>query len=336
MTYPQVPRQSWALFYQSLIYEFCPGKPSFTEEQYPSLEGKVVVVTGANTGVGFQTAKSLLGATNAKVYMFSRNEQKSLSAIDRLKEEVAEEYGKKEINIHFIRCDLGDLTTLKSTVEEFSSKENRLDIIIHNAGVMVPPAEAKTKQGYELQWGTNVVGTFLLQKLLDPIFLKTAQKNAPNKSRIVWVSSSGHLFSVEGGINWEDINYELQPNEKFQKYGQSKAALCMLAIQYRKHHKFPNAVSVTMCPGYYKTELQRYGSKFQNLIYRMILQHPRYGAYTELFGALSPELTIDKEVAFVIPYGKVGIMRPDIRAAGDGEGGIKLWEYLEEETGKYL
>ena len=100
-----------------------------------------------------------------------------MEAIKKIQLEIAKEYNVTNREIKFIQIDLSDLTSIKPAVEEFLKLENRLDIIIHNAGVMTPPVGSETKQGYELQWGTNVLGPHLLQRLLDPLFIKTSETN---------------------------------------------------------------------------------------------------------------------------------------------------------------
>lgn len=332
---PPAPKSSWAETKQ-LLCEIRPSKPTFTEKDYPKLNGKVVVVTGANTGIGYQTVKSLAGSTNAKLYIFARNKQKTLDAIERLKEEVSREY-KKSAEVEFVQVDLSDLDSIKPAAQEFLSKESRLDIIIHNAGVMTPPVGSKTAQGYELQWGTNVIGPHLLQKFLDPLFIATSKTNKPGESRIVWTSSAAHMnTSVRGGIHWHDVNFEKNPNASpFDIYGQSKAGNCIETIQWKlKHPEATNVTTVTLCPGFLKTELQRNVFGLQARLFNLVLHPARYGAYTELFAALSPSIT--KSGEFVIPWGKVGLMRSDVREGAEGENGDKFWKYAEKEIAPYL
>ena len=165
MSYPTIP---WPIFadLKQMLHGFWASKPTHTESQYPDLQDKVVIVTGGNTGLGYETVKSLAGSTKARIYVFSRNKEKTLAAIKQIQLEIAEEYNVSNSDIRFIQVDLSDLTTIKPAVEEFLKQEQRIDIIIHNAGIMGPPVGSKSKQGYELQWGTNVVGPHLLQRLL--------------------------------------------------------------------------------------------------------------------------------------------------------------------------
>ncbi|CCG22185.1 hypothetical protein CORT_0B04770 [Candida orthopsilosis Co 90-125] len=333
MSYPDIPRNSLSDLKQ-LAHGMWATKPTFKEDQYPSLEGKVVIVTGGNTGLGYETVKSLAGSTKARIYIFSRSKEKTLNAINDLKLEVQKEYGVHNREIGFIQVDLSDLTTIKPAVEEFLKKENRLDIIINNAGVMMPPQGSKTKQGYELQIGTNALGHHLLQRLLDPICIKTSETNPPGLSRIVWLSSTAHMYAPRGGIHWDDIGFKKVPrftsNVKMQLYGQSKAANLIQARTWSRKHGYPNVISSSICPGYLNTDLQRHASAMEKYVYKYVLYPQRMGAYTELYAALSPDV---KDGDHSISFGTPGKGRKDLL---NDEVGDKLWDWLDKETDPYV
>ncbi|KAG2736698.1 hypothetical protein G9P44_000788 [Scheffersomyces stipitis] len=319
------------LGWKAMINGYFPSNPSYTEEQYPKLDGKVVIVTGGNTGVGYQTAKSLAGSTNAKVYIFARSEEKALAAIRRMELEVAQEYNKSSINVHFIKLDLGDLTTIKASADEFLSKENRLDIVIHNAGVMGTSVGSKTVQGVELQLGTNCFGPHLLQKYFDPLVIETSKTNKPYESRIVWVASSAHFQSPERGIHYADPNFVDTPHLPRVLYCQSKAVNIMQAIAWPKNHPGADRVlSVSLCPGFLNTDIQRHASGIWKWFIPWVLHDPRYGAYTELYAALNPELKNQGE--YYQSFGKLGDIRPDIKLEENVD---KAWAYCEEQVKAY-
>ncbi|EGW30436.1 uncharacterized protein SPAPADRAFT_157463 [Spathaspora passalidarum NRRL Y-27907] len=332
---PKIPSKTCADWKQLFQGQY-PGKPSFTEDKYPDLKGKVVIVTGGNSGVGYQTVKSLAGSTEARIYIFSRNEQKSLDAIAQIRKEVAQEYKVFNPDIHFVKVDLSDLTTVKPAVEEFCKRETRLDIIIHNAGVLMPPTGSKSAQGYELQLGTNVIGPHLLQRLLDPIFIKTSKTNKPGESRIVWVSSSFHFFAPQGGFFWDDLNYEQVKSMFLSRYyavtlyGQSKAGTVIQARTWSLKHNAPNVISSSVCPGYLKTGLQKDCTMFEKVVFWLTLHPARYGAYTELFAALSPDV---KNRSHSIAYGRQSHVRKDLM---DEKTCDKVWKYLDKVTDTYV
>ena len=332
MSYPTVPWRSCADWKQTL-HGFWPGKPKYTESLYPELKDKVVIVTGGNTGVGYETVKSLAGSTKSRLYIFSRNKEKTLEAIKKIQLEIAKEYNVTNREIKFIQIDLSDLTRIKPAVEEFLKLENRLDIIIHNAGVMTPPVGSETKQGYELQWGTNVLGPHLLQRLLDPLFIKTSETNPAGLSRIVWVASTAHMACPQGGIFWENIKFD---NLKFSKnlqvtlYGQSKAGNIIQARTWSRKHGNPNVISSSICPGYLDTELQRHLNPVERAVLSWLLSPRRYGAYTELYAALSPDV---KDGTHAISFGNPAHIREDLKSDAIGD---RLWAYLDKETEPYM
>ncbi|RLV89839.1 hypothetical protein JA1_004964 [Spathaspora sp. JA1] len=330
-TDPYITWQDW----KQVLHGFWPGKPSFKEDKYPSLEGKVVIVTGGNTGVGYETVKSLAGSTKAKLYILSRSEEKTLEAIKQMQLEVAKEYNVSNRDINFIKVDLSDLETIKPAVQKFLSQESRLDLIIHNAGVMMPPVGSKSKQGYELQLGTNVVGPHLLQRLLDPIFIETSKKNAPGQSRIVWVASTAHQLAPLGGFHWADLNFDklknISKNDQMTIYGQSKAGNVIQARTWtRKHNTGSQIISSSLCPGYLDTDLQRHASFMEKIIYSLTLHPRRMGAYTELFAAFSPDV---KDGSHSISFGTQSHARKDII---QDEACDKVWDFLTEATNPYM
>ena len=328
------PSMTWKDFKQTLHGIF-PGAPTYTEEEYPTLEGKVVLITGANTGVGYQVAKSLAGSTEATVYFIARSEEKSKEAIKKLETEVAQEYNKVVGGrVHFIRADLGDLTTIKPAVESFLSQLKRLDLIIHNAGVMDPPEGSKTTQGYEMQLGVNAIGHHLLQRLLDPIFLETAKTNKPNESRIVWLSSTRHLGAPLGGFDFDDPQLSKGPFNL--RYDQSKALNAVQARWWPHVHAEAVAkssiVSVSVCPGFLDSDLARSYAPLKKFFYRLFLHPVRNGAYTELFAGLSPDVTVEKNGSHIISFGKFGHLRGDIDNDKSSE---KIWAWLDEQIKLY-
>lgn len=131
--------------------EIWPPKAKFLPENMPDLTDKVVIVTGGNAGIGFVACKYLL-LKGATVYLACRSQKKAEEAIAKLKEIT------KSDRAHFIQCDLADLPAIKKCVEDFLSKESQLHILFNSAGVMVCPVEQLTKQGYDMQFGTNVIG----------------------------------------------------------------------------------------------------------------------------------------------------------------------------------
>lgn len=204
------------------------------------IDGKVVIITGCNTGIGKQTALEL-ARRGGKIYMACRDpikcEDARLEIIEKTKNE----------NIFNRTLDLNSLESVRTFANNFLNEESKLDILINNAGVMATP-KTLTKDGYEMQLGVNHLGHFLLTNLL----LDTLKKSAP--SRIVVVSSAIYIF---GSINKVDLNSE-KMYSKVGAYSQSKLANILFTKELAKRLEGTN-VTVNCChPGVVKTELGRH------------------------------------------------------------------------------
>jgi NAD(P)-dependent dehydrogenase (short-subunit alcohol dehydrogenase family) len=182
----------------------------------------------------------ILYSHDAKVYVAARSEEKTTKAINEIKSNCPQSKGE----LVFLHLDLGDLTTIKKSADEFLSKENRLDVLWNNAGVMAPPAGSKSAQGYELQIGTNNIAPFLFTKLLTPLLIKTA-KTAPKGSvRVVWVSSIiAELLSPKNGIEMDNLDYKTD-KQVLHKYGVSKAGNWYHATEFAKLYRADGITSV--------------------------------------------------------------------------------------------
>ncbi|PWW77653.1 NAD(P)-binding protein, partial [Tuber magnatum] len=245
------------------LSQIFPPTPVFTEKDLPDLSSKVYIVTGGASGVGKELCR-ILYSKSATVYLAGRNQQNADGAISWIKSEVPDKRGR----LKFLNLDLNDLSTIKGSAQAFLAEENRLDVVWQNAGVMMPPSGSKTKQGYELQLGTNVIAPWLFQSFLTPLMQRTAAlPDTPKDSvRVIWVSSAASNGSpAPGGINWSDINFEnvgwgiprlftLKP----EIYGQSKAANIILAAEAVKRWSGSGILSVSLNPGNLRTSLMRH------------------------------------------------------------------------------
>ena len=200
---------------------------------------QVFIVTGATSGIGQELAE-ILYSQHANVYVAARSAEKANATIETLKSKHRSSKG----DLIFLKLDLNDLTTIKSSAEEFLRKEKRLDVLWNNAGVMIPPQGSKTKQGYELQLGTNNIAPFLFTKLLTPILVDTAKSSPPASIRVVWVSSSAAgAFAPDSGVDMKNLDYK---NDKgaWHKYGVSKAGNILQATAFADNHRSDGVVSV--------------------------------------------------------------------------------------------
>jgi retinol dehydrogenase-12 len=320
-------------YWKQAVRGFVPPKPAFTEKDYSDQTGRVFIVTGGCSGIGFKVSR-FLAEKNAKVWIVARSEVKINEGIAKIKSEFP------NARLEYFLVDFTDLKSIKSGVQKFLENETRLDVVIHNAGVMVPPLGSKSKDGYELQLSTNNLGPWLLQKYLDSLLIETAKQTPANSSRVIWVSSSAQFFKSprNGGVNWDDIN-----NEKSKSwmtiYGQSKAINVYQANLWPREHADSGVVSLSLDPGNVKkTELGRHFKRPRILkfILDLILYPAKYGAYTEMYAAISPDLTIANNGDYIVPWGYVGIARSDILKGIKSELADKVFDLLETATAKFL
>lgn len=217
----------------------------WTESNIPDLTGKTIIVTGGNSGLGYETCK-MFAKNNAKVIMASRSIERCKEAVKKIHKSIP------NADIDIMRLDLGNLDSIKSFVEEFNEKYQKLDILINNAGVMFTP-NMRTSDGFEFQNGINHLGHFALTAQLFPMIKKT------KGSRIVNVSSLAHTF---GEMDWDDYMFEKEYNSKLS-YGRSK--LSNLLFTYELDRRIKKAgldVKVLAAhPGGSNTNLVRYLSK---------------------------------------------------------------------------
>ncbi|KAG1723243.1 uncharacterized protein EDB91DRAFT_1173181 [Suillus paluster] len=308
----------------SWLSDAAPPKTTFSVDQIPDLTGKVVIVTGASTGIGKETAKALL-AHGAKVYIAARNQASSEEAIRQLKQET----GNEAI---FLKLDLGDLKAIKVSAEEFLSKETQLHILINNAGVMVPPTELVTADGYDLQFGTNVLGHYYFTKLLLPILTSTAKATPESKVRVVNVSSCAHLF---GQLDFNTFK-DGPARKKWTRaslYNQSKFGNIVLALELAKRYGDQGIISTALNPGNIKSELQRHvepqlPSIVKQFLSAVVLYETSQGALTQLYAATSPEAA-NLNGKYLVPWARVGSPRQETQ---DAQLGKALWEWLEEQV----
>ncbi|KAI1824177.1 hypothetical protein F4861DRAFT_539350 [Xylaria intraflava] len=321
----------------SITYQFLrPSKPRLVEADVPDLTGKITIVTGSNTGIGKEIAR-ILYSKNAKVYILARSEEKARKAIDDIKTAVPDSSGE----LTYLHLDLADLPSIKTTAEEFLRRESRIDLLFNNAGVAFPPSGSKTKQGYELHLGVNCLGSFALTKLLTPTIVSTAKAAPRGSVRVIWVSSSAaeslnpanYMQSVENAANLTAVG----------QYFSSKLGNYLHGAEFASRHRADGVISIPLNPGALDSELWREQSSVVKSFLQTTLLHPSvYGAYTCLYAAFSPEITIEKSGSYVAPWGRLWDVATTMAKAGKrvedgGDGTAKeFWEWCDAQVNKYL
>ncbi|HLY27968.1 MAG TPA: SDR family NAD(P)-dependent oxidoreductase [Aggregatilineales bacterium] len=245
----------------------------WTENDIPSQSGRVAIVTGANSGIGWETARAL-AQKGATVIMACRSLERANAAANQVK--ALKPAGKVVV----MPLDLGDLESVRAFAAEFLKQYDRLDLLINNAGVMVPPY-GKTAQGFEQQFGINHLGHFALTGLL------LDRLNATPSARIVTVSSGAHQFGI---INFDDLNWE-RAYPRQRAYGQSKLAnlLFTYELQRRLTAAGQGTLAVASHPGWTSTNLQQHSGVAQ-LLNPILAQRSNMGALPTLNAATAPDV----------------------------------------------
>jgi NAD(P)-dependent dehydrogenase (short-subunit alcohol dehydrogenase family) len=246
---------------------------NWTAENISDLAGKIAIVTGANSGIGYEMTRAL-ARKEARVILACRNKDKGEAAV----QQIAQEYPAAKTGL--MQLDLSDLTSVRRFADEFTIHYDRLDILINNAGIMAPPF-GKTADGFELQFGTNHLGHFALTGLLlDPI-IRTRQ------ARVITVSSGGHRF-VE--MDFDNLNGE-KGYDRQRAYAQSK--LANLLFTYELQRRFEGAgvdtIAVAAHPGWTATNLQAHWW-IVRILNPFIAQQAKMGALPTLYAATAPNV----------------------------------------------
>ena len=294
----------------AIFSQFFPPPPTLTEANLPDQKGKVFIVTGGASGVGYELCTMLFQA-GAKVYIAGRSEANAKFAISKITALPTDSPGE----VKFLQLALDDLTTIKSAVETFAASESRLDVLFNNAGVCLPPVGSVSAQGHELQLATNCLGHYLLTHLLLPILQRTA-KAAPSASvRVIWTSSiMVDRAAPKSGIDISDLTSP--PPDPRKNYVTSKTGNWFLAAALAEQVGSQGILSVTQNPGNLKTALFRHASWIFGLVIWPAQYKARMGAYTELWAGLSEELSIEDGGKYVLPWGRLHPSpRPDLLAA---------------------
>ena len=243
----------------------------WTAKNIPELVGKIAIVTGANSGIGFETARAL-ATKKATVILACRNKDEGEAAIDLLTQE------NPDSRIFLLQLNLSDLALVRDFSDSFIRQYDRLDILINNAGIMRTPY-GNTVDGFELQFGTNHLGHFALTGLLIELIIRTPQ------ARVITVSSGGERF---GEIDFENLNAE-NGYDAGKAYGQSKLAnlLFTYELQRQFEHADIDTIAAAVHPGWTITNLQVHWQMLQ-VLNPFIGQQPDIGALPTLYAATAP------------------------------------------------
>jgi NAD(P)-dependent dehydrogenase (short-subunit alcohol dehydrogenase family) len=294
----------------------------WTAADVPDQSGRVAIVTGANSGLGFDTA-AVLADKGAHVVLAVRNLDKGNQAADRIKAK------SPNAVIAVQELDLTSLDSVGKAADELRANNPRIDLLINNAGVMYVPTRETTNDGFEMQFGTNHLGHFALTgQLLDNIL-------PVEGSRVVTVSSFGHRILAR--IHFDDLQLQRKYN-RVEAYGQSKLANLLFTYELQRRIKLKGASTIAAAahPGFSDTELMRHLPGFiPDFLWRPFAQPTDMGALPTLRAATDPGVQSGQY------YGPDGIGEvqgsPKVvessKQSHDADLQRRLWTVSEELTG---
>ncbi|THG95971.1 hypothetical protein EW026_g5779 [Hermanssonia centrifuga] len=328
--------------YKAATAQSFPPKPKFSTDQIPDLAGRVVIVTGGNTGIGKETVKNpsnlqALLEHNAKVYLAARSKSRADAAIADLKATT----GKDAI---FLELDLANLASVRRAAEEYLSKEQELHILFNNAGVMWCPVEMMTEDGYDMQFGTNVLGHFFFTELLMPALFAGVKSSPDGHARVVTTSSSAAYLDTlhpetfrdhpkrkkmgSKGLYFQSKFMALWDEVLIVSRSRSLKGNAVVAREVARRYADKGILSYSCNPGNLWTDLQRYASSAERLFIKYITYPASFGALTQLWGGTMPDV-VDHNGDFLIPWARLGRCRKEVY---DPKVGEELWSYLEEQV----
>ncbi|KAJ5785311.1 uncharacterized protein N7503_010523 [Penicillium pulvis] len=308
---------------------------TFHPETLPDLDGKVFIVTGGNSGIGYYTVAHL-AEHGAHVYIGARSFEKGTAAIANIKRIYP------SANIDLLQMDLMDLASVIKAAKHFLTLETALHGLVNNAGIMATPFEI-TKNGHEAQWQTNYLAHWAFTEQLIPLMLRTSKTLPPGSVRIVNLTSSGHLGAPKGGINFKDLS--LKNSSPWSRYGQSKLANILYTKTLHKRYG-PGSLSAqkvegdiwvsSVHPGLVETNLAtsvgESGSGMLGVfsVLRMLgfMLPADKGSWTSLFCVASIDMKAEQSGAYLEIFRRFGEPWWQSAAAKDD----KLAEMLEEWT----
>ena len=305
-----------------------PPPTPWTADHMPDLSGKTIIVTGGNSGLGYEASLQFAGK-GANVVLACRNTDKARAAIDTI---TAQKPGS---SLEVMELDLASLASVRGFAKSFLDRHGTLDVLCNNAGVMALPGR-RTLDGFEMQFGTNHLGHFALTGLLLERLL------ASPGARVVSLSSTMHRT---GKIHFDDLQWERRYS-KWGAYGQSKLAnlLFTYELQRKLDAKGASLISAACHPGYAATNLQATGPRMQGsklmermtqLANQLFSQSAAMGALPTLYAATSPEVRGGNYIGpdgFTENWGHPKKVGSSARSR-DKAAAAQLWQVSESLTG---
>ncbi|TFY66218.1 hypothetical protein EVG20_g4871 [Dentipellis fragilis] len=322
---------SESIFRWDWVDQSFPPKARWAAVDMPDMGGKVVILPAATVESGRRVCQGALQSLtwltklqcliwwvglqellkkNAKVYMASRSKERCLKAIEDIKAET----GKEALFIK-LQLDLSDLASVKQAAEEFLSKEKELDILINNGGLMGDPHDVLTAQGYDMQFGSNTLGTFYFTTLV----------------RVISTSSASHMFVNTIEFDTLKDSKKRRKTEINLQYSQSKLGVTLFSKELARRVGADGIVSFATNPGMIATNIGRNLTYIQGKLLSWLGKSASQGAITHLWAATSPDAGAPNG-AYVIPFARLGNASP---AAEDPKLASDLWAWMDEQVAAF-
>jgi len=262
--------------------------PKSLEETLPkaSLRGKIVLITGGNSGLGLYAAESIAIRGEGQVIITARDVTRGQVAVDGIKKK------DNRANISCMQLDLASMASVKKFAAGFRAKYERLDVCVFNAGVMLPPARTETTDGLELQMGTNHIGHFLLAKELWGLMKGT------QGSRLTICSSMAHIYTP--GLDFTDLQWKTRPwpgqedKNRWQVYADSKLMNLLMVLELKKRLAAAESASPVVVgshPGWTATNLQRHNDDLKGMNATMSMPLEQ-GALSQILSAVDGDAVV--------------------------------------------
>ncbi|KAK0254038.1 hypothetical protein LTR91_010493 [Friedmanniomyces endolithicus] len=308
------------------------GRSFDPSKDIPTLAGKVVLVTGGNAGLGKETVLQLAKHEPKEIFLAARTRSKAEAAIAEIKVAIP------KVNITFLELELSSFASVKQAAKDFQARSDRLDILINNAGVAAL-SYSTTKDGFEIQFGTNHMGHALLTQLLLPTLLETAE--LPDADvRVINVSSKGHMFAPPSGIVYEQA--ALEKLEPLGRYGHSKLANILHARELQRRH--PSITATAVHPGVIITDIYETYSKTSlamRYLAPVVKAVASYGILPDVYDVAGGALTqlwaataSREKVRSNYYWTPVGVKNAGTKFAQDADLAAQLWEWTTKEIAR--
>ncbi|KAJ3460193.1 hypothetical protein MRS44_011060 [Fusarium solani] len=291
----------------------------FSSSDIPDLTNQVIIVTGGNVGLGFETIRQLSQHNPARIYLAARSQEKADKAIQELRHT-----NPTASDIVFLKLDLASFDSVKAAAAEFLGRETRLDILVNNAGIMMTP-EGLTKDGYEIQFGTNVLGPALFTQLLLPVLRSTAKVN--KQTRVVMLSSAAHARAPTDIYKFDEFRTTMSGRATTQRYTISKLADLHYSKALAEREKEVKIIPVH--PGMVATNLHHASTGFflkPFLNVAIMFATPvEKGALSQIYTAVSPNAKSGQY------YGPIGKAEPGSKLAQNHDLQEEMFGFIQKQ-----